>query len=134
MNSLPRINVTAGILYRSARVLIAQRSEPRYNGLWEFPGGKIEENEDAEECLIRELHEELGIHVKVKKLFCRTEWSRQDKVIILHTFEIESFECEPIPKVHSQLKWVDIKELRKEELLPADRPVVDKLKSSLGSI
>lgn len=133
MNSLPKINVTAGILYSSGKVLLAQRPEPKYDGLWEFPGGKIEENESAEECLIRELHEELGILVKVKKLFCTTEWSRQDKVIILHTFEIDSFEGVPVPIVHSQLKWIDIKELRKEELLPADRPVVDKLKSSLGS-
>lgn len=126
--------MTAGILYSSGKVLIAQRSEPKYNGLWEFPGGKIEKNESAEECLIRELQEELGILVKVKRLFCKTEWSRPDKIIILHTFEIDSFAGEPVPSVHSQLKWVDIKELRKEELLPADRPVVDKLKSSPGSI
>ena len=131
MKNLPRINVTAGILRRGNQILLAQRPEEKYKGLWEFPGGKIEVGESAEDCLKRELAEELAIECVVGELFQTTEWSRNDKVIVLHTFWISSFKGEPQLLEHKALKWVSPNDLSKEELLPADRPLVDLLLSDL---
>lgn len=129
MKNLPRINVTAGILRKGEEVLLAQRAEEKYAGLWEFPGGKIESGESPESCLQRELAEELAINCEVGEKFHVSEWRRDDKIIVLHTFWISSFSEEPRPLVHSALKWVALNKLRKEELLPADRPLVDLLQS-----
>ena len=129
MRHLPRIEVTAGIILQNEKVLLAQRPEEKYKGLWEFPGGKIEPGETSEECLKRELTEELDIVCSVGDLLCTTEWIRSDKVIVLHTYKILEYSGEIRALVHSQLKWVSIKDLKKDELLPADRPIVDKLNS-----
>ncbi|MCM8525305.1 MAG: (deoxy)nucleoside triphosphate pyrophosphohydrolase [Lentisphaeraceae bacterium] len=129
MNHLPRIEVTAGIISREGKILIAQRPETKYKGLWEFPGGKIESGETPQECLKRELSEELGIDCTVGDFLCTSEWQREDKIIILHTYWISSFSGEITAKVHSDLKWVFSKDLNKMDLLPADRPLVDKLNS-----
>jgi len=129
LNNLPRINVTAGILRRDEKILLAQRPEPKYNGLWEFPGGKIEQGELPESCLKRELSEELEILCKVGSLFQITEWAREDKVIVLHTYWIDSFEGEPKALEHKSLKWISISDLKEEELLPADKPLVVLLRS-----
>ena len=59
--------VTAGLIRDgSQRVLLAKRSEGRFKGCWEFPGGKLEEDESPEDCLRRELREELGVEVTVE--------------------------------------------------------------------
>ncbi len=127
MKSLPRIEVAAGILQKEGKILLAQRPEEKYEGLWEFPGGKIEHGETAENCLQRELSEELAIECVVGELLNTTEWQRPDKIIVLHTFWISSFKGEPQALEHKALKWVALNELRKDELLPADRPLVDLL-------
>ncbi len=124
----PKIKVTAGLIWRHGKVLAGQRSEAKYGGLWEFPGGKIEEGESAEECLQRELQEELGIICKVGRLFAETEWEREDKIILLKSFTIDSFVGEPRNNVHLQLKWCDPQSLSDREFLPADRPIIDLLK------
>ncbi|MCM8531103.1 MAG: (deoxy)nucleoside triphosphate pyrophosphohydrolase [Lentisphaeraceae bacterium] len=129
MKSLPIIKVTAGILRKESKVLIAQRSEAKYNGLWEFPGGKIEVGETPQQCLKRELEEELCIQSVVGDLFCVTQWQRENKVIELHTYLISSFKGTLKACVHNDLKWVEIKDLCEDVLLPADKPLVDKLKS-----
>ncbi len=64
------VHVVAGILLRGDRMLIAERPAGKpYDGYWEFPGGKIEENESAHAALARELHEELGIEVVSAQTF-----------------------------------------------------------------
>ncbi|EAX47152.1 NUDIX hydrolase [Thermosinus carboxydivorans Nor1] len=62
--------VTAAIIINDGKVLIAQRAEnQKLAGKWEFPGGKIESGETPEECLIREINEELGINIEVNDFF-----------------------------------------------------------------
>src|SRR5438105_13642314 len=63
------IDVAAGLVFRDGKLLITQRRpQDPLGGLWEFPGGKRERNEAFEECVRRELKEELGIEVKVREL------------------------------------------------------------------
>ncbi len=64
------IEVAAGLVLRNGRLLITQRrAQDHLGGLWEFPGGKREPNETFEECVRRELKEELGVEVEVRELF-----------------------------------------------------------------
>lgn len=61
--------VTAGVIYEDDAVLIARRTAGALEGLWEFPGGKLERGESPEECLARELREELGLNVEIEDIF-----------------------------------------------------------------
>ena len=66
---MPTIDVAAGLVWREGRLLIAKRHDNAHlGGLWEFPGGKREPNETFEQCLARELREELGIEVAIGEL------------------------------------------------------------------
>jgi 8-oxo-dGTP diphosphatase len=121
------ITVTAGLLRRDGRILIAQRAEEKHQERWEFPGGKVEEGESAAESLERELREELNLEVKAGALFCESYCRAGEKSIRLLTFEVEQFFGEIRCLVHKQLQWADIKDLRNYQFLPADVPVVDKL-------
>src|SRR5512134_3411193 len=68
--SSPSVEVSAGLIFRAGKLLITQRhADSHLGGLWEFPGGKREPGETFEECLTRELQEELGIQVEVGTSF-----------------------------------------------------------------
>ncbi|NQZ59684.1 MAG: (deoxy)nucleoside triphosphate pyrophosphohydrolase [Lentisphaeraceae bacterium] len=121
------IEVCAGILRRGETMLIAQRAEAKHQGMWEFPGGKIEVGETAQESLRRELKEELAVDVVVGELFCDSSWEMKDKVIRLQTFEVSCFTGELQTLVHQDLRWVSVEELADFVFLPADVPVVEDL-------
>ena len=73
------ITITAAILMKDNRILIAQRKHSdKLPGKWEFPGGKIEDNETPEECLKRELKEELNIDISIKAFFTESIYSYPD--------------------------------------------------------
>jgi 8-oxo-dGTP diphosphatase len=120
--------VTAGILVRNGKILIAQRkANKRLPDKWEFPGGKVEQGETPERCLARELAEELNIDVEVgdymgdsiyrydfgvvKILFYRAFWNGEDIV----------------SKDHQAVKWVSMDQLSQYDFAPADIPFVEKL-------
>ena len=67
--------VTAAVIEKDGRILIAKRRiGDRHGGRWEFPGGKIDSGETPEECLKRELREELGIEAEIGELLCKTSF------------------------------------------------------------
>jgi len=126
----PVIRVTAGILAKEGRVLLAKR--PNHNhlaGLWEFPGGKIENGESAVECLTRELAEELDISVDPREVapFDLSFYEYGMKRILLIAMTITGFSGVPRPVEHAELKWVEIDELESMSLAPADVPVARRL-------
>ena len=129
--SMPLLVVPAIALVDSdGRILLSKRPENKpMAGLWEFPGGKIEPGETAEQCLKRELEEELSIISSVGSKVCTTEWVREDKIIVLHTYEIISFKGEIRANAHADLQWLLPSEIDRSNLLPADRPILDILRS-----
>ena len=131
MSAPKTIKVTAGLLRRDNKLLIAQRVEDKHHGKWEFPGGKFEAGETIAQCLQRELREELQIECTVGEIFCRSSCRAGEKIIELITCEIESFYGSPQAHVHKQLKWVKISELSEYEFLDADIEVVKRLLSAL---
>src|SRR5712671_2283690 len=90
------IEVAAGLVLRNGRLLITQRrSQDHLGGLWEFPGGKRERQETFEDCVRRELKEELGIEVEVGELFDSLTYDYPEKSVYLRFYRCLWREQEP---------------------------------------
>jgi 8-oxo-dGTP diphosphatase len=123
------VKVTAAILEKDGRIIIAQRkSTDHLAGKWEFPGGKIETGESPEACLARELNEEFHIDVSIGEYLGS----------ILHHYDHISIELMAYRTFwdggkinstdHKDYKWVTIDELEQYDFAPADQPFVEKLR------
>ena len=125
------IRVAAGILSRGGRILICQRGGAGpMAGKWEFPGGKLAPGESAQEALVRELFEELGVRVRGED--CRLlETLRHDypggPEVELHFFQIGRFEGEPRNLGFRSMQWVDPRQASGFDFLEADRPLLARL-------
>jgi 8-oxo-dGTP diphosphatase len=112
---LPFVLVAAAALLDSdGRVLIAQRPPGKaMAGLWEFPGGKIEDGESPEQALVRELQEELGIGVKPPCLapFTFASHTYESFRLLMPLFVCRRWDGTPQPLLHSALKWIRPREL-----------------------
>jgi 8-oxo-dGTP diphosphatase len=122
------IEVAAAIVSNGNKVLIARRSANNHlAGYWEFPGGKIEPNESPEECLRRELNEEMGIEVKVNNFFMENIHAYKDRVIRLKAFKCDIINGDIVLREHDMFKWAEISELKKYQFAPADIPFINAL-------
>ena len=124
-----RFRVAAGILRDDAgRVLIAQRLEDSpFNGLWEFPGGKIGDGESPEQALARELLEELGVRLGAAERFMHLEHDYPDRSVSIHFFLVSGWSNEPAGLEGQALRWVAPASLVEHDILPADLPVIEAL-------
>ncbi len=118
------IDVSAGIIRRGdGRILICQRGEGRKNAhLWEFPGGKWEDGEDAADCLKRELMEELSLPVTNVRAWCTTQAQG-----IRFTFLTAETDAVPVLTEHEDAKFVTPRELLAYPFCPGDVPVARRL-------
>jgi len=106
---MKRIDVSCGIILKSGTILACMRGvESDHPFEWEFPGGKVEENETAEDCIIRELKEELLIDVNVLKALTPVDFDYSRKKICLIPFLCEIIEGTPTPVEHAKLCWLPI--------------------------
>ncbi|WP_136619773.1 MULTISPECIES: (deoxy)nucleoside triphosphate pyrophosphohydrolase [Mesorhizobium] len=109
------------------RVLLAQRPQGKQlAGLWEFPGGKVEPGETPEQCIIRELHEEIGIETDIPCLAPLTfaSHSYDDFHLLMPLFICRRFRGIAQPKEGQALKWVRPKQMRDYPMPPADAPLI----------
>lgn len=120
------IQVSCAIIVNSiGQVLVTQRSVLMPLPLkWEFPGGKIEANETAEECLIREIKEELNIEIEITASLSPNDYQYPDKLIRLIPFICRQKDGEIILKEHAGYKWLDVKDLLDLDWAEADVPIV----------
>lgn len=122
------IHVAAAIIHQNNRILICRRGAGGNCAfLWEFPGGKLEEDETLEECIIRECKEELDINIEVKDIYAETTYEYPDKVIAFTFFNAEITNGEIKMDVHEEIKWVMQSELINYEFCPADVGIVKNL-------
>ena len=127
--------VSAGALIDiDGRVLISKRPNDKVmGGLWEFPGGKLEHKEKPKECLIRELHEELGINTWNSCLaplsFSHYNYPKFDLLLLL--FVCRKWEGLVQSKEGQEIKWVFPKEIQKYPMPKADKPFIPVLRDLL---
>ena len=122
------------LIDRDGRVLLAQRPEGKsMAGLWEFPGGKVEQGETPEAALVRELHEELGIQTWNSCLAPLTfaSHSYDDFHLLMPLFACRKWEGIPQPKEGQTLKWARPNELRNYPMPAADVPLIPILRDWL---
>ena len=128
-SSMSLQTVTAAIIEREDKVLIARRSpNSKLAGMWEFPGGKVELGESLQECLVRELNEELGIKVVVGRLLISSEYHYEHGSFRIHAFEADWVSGDISLRDHDLIEWVTLEEIASYSLLPADIPIAEKLK------
>jgi 8-oxo-dGTP diphosphatase len=122
-------HVAAGILRDAeGRVLISERvCDGPFDGLWEFPGGKIASGETAADALKRELAEELGIAVTAAQPFMELHHDYPDRTVDLEFFLVSDWQGEPAGLEGQGVRWLQVDELDHDELLPADKPVIEAL-------
>jgi 8-oxo-dGTP diphosphatase len=127
---LPRKLVVAGLVVdERGLVLITQRrADQALGGLWEFPGGKIESGEAPAHALHRELVEELGAAVDVGQVWdvLHHEYPTFELLMIVYRCRLRAGETARAVEV-ADLRWVPASELPGHDILPADRPLVDRL-------
>jgi len=120
--------VTAAIIRKRGEILICQRDASGDCAfLWEFPGGKLEEGETLENCLIRECKEELEIDIVVKDVFAKTTYQYPDREIVFTFFDAELISDKIKLNVHEDYKWVLPRELNNYNFCPADVEIVNSL-------
>jgi 8-oxo-dGTP diphosphatase len=121
--------VTAAILIRDHKVFIGQRKAGKqFAHLWEFPGGKLEDGETLQECLVREMKEEFGVEVAVRELFEESVYHYPHGSIRLLGYLVDWTGGEMSPIDHEDCKWVSFDDLEHYEFVPADIPFVQKLR------
>lgn len=121
--------VTGALLFKDNKILIARRpASGKLPGKWEFPGGKVENGETPEECLAREIKEELGIDVMVGELFGETTYSYPDGDIRLLVYFVFWQKGTMEPAVHDAVAWASPAELDAFDFAPADLPLISILK------
>ena len=126
--------VAAALVDPDGRVLIAQRPEGKtMAGLWEFPGGKIEPGERPEDCLIRELAEELGIAVKEACLapFTFASHTYGEFHLLMPLYICRRWDGVPQPLHHATLKWVRPRDMGAYPMPAADLPLIPMLRDLL---
>ena len=129
-----QIEVSAALIFRAGKLLITQRhAKSHLGGLWEFPGGKREAGETFEQCLVREIREELGVEIFVGELFEAIRHDYPEKSVHLKFFICKIFSGEPQPLDCAAVKWDDRSELEAHEFPSADAQLLEKLKSPRGA-
>lgn len=122
------IMVSAAIIQKDGNILIAQRGRNKSQGLkWEFPGGKLEDNETAEESLVREIKEELNIDIEVGERVGENIFEYPSGKIKLIAFYADWKSGDLKLLEHEKVKWVKASELKTFDFAPADIPFVEKL-------
>jgi mutator protein MutT len=127
------IDVAAGLVFRDGKLLITQRhAQTHLGGLWEFPGGKREGEETFEQCLKRELHEELGVAVLVGQLIESLTHAYSTKTVRLNFYRCTLNIGEPQPLGCADLKWIGPQELQQYQFPPADERLLERLREDVG--
>ena len=125
------IEVSAGLVFRNGQLLITQRHAAAHlGGLWEFPGGKREPGETFEECLIRELREELGIEIIVGEILESLTHDYPEKSVHLKFFRCRWRQGEPQTLGCADFRWIGPAELDHYPFPAADARLLQLLKSS----
>ncbi len=129
---VPSLHATAAVIQEDGAVLIGRRPEGKLlGGLWEFPGGKQESNERLEDCLKREVMEELGVEIEVDTKIGSFEHTYSHFEVSVHAFTCKRLSGEPQLYDHTALEWVPLEKLPEYPMGKVDRMIADLLREAL---
>lgn len=124
-----QIEVVAAIIRKEDKVFATQRGYGEWKDWWEFPGGKMEQGETPEEALIREIREELSVEINVDEYFCTVDYDYPKFHLTMHCY-ICSLHTDAIHlNEHESAQWLAKCELDSVNWLPADKSIIEKLKT-----
>lgn len=122
------IKVAAAIIKHDDKIFVAQRGYGEFKDSWEFPGGKIKQNETPQQALVREIYEELDIIVEVGKLIDTVEYDYPNYHLIMYCFLCSVKEGTFVLKEHEAAKWLTKENIDSVEWLPADKSLITRIK------
>ena len=131
---MKRLDVTAAVVIRGGRLFLAtRRNGSQYGGLWEFPGGKVEAGESLEECIIRELKEELAWKVlSARECGVLSQERSGQSTLVLHFMRcVVAEDSQPVPQDGQQAQWFSSQEWDSLEMAPMDRLFLESHRSEL---
>ena len=122
------IIVTGAIIQDGNKFLIGRRGpDEKSPGMWEFPGGKLEDGESLQYCIKRELKEELDIDAEIGGLYHDYTYKYPHVWYELYFYKVKKFSGYPIKFAHDRLVWETLENFNKYDFLPGDGPVITKL-------
>jgi len=125
------IEVVAAVIKKDGRIFATQRGYGDFKDWWEFPGGKIEPGESAEEALAREIREELSAEITIERLLKTVEWDYPAFHLTLNCFLCSLASEEMTLNEHEAARWLDADSLRSVKWLPADNDVITLIEKEL---
>ena len=133
---VPHLVVGAGVVVNhKGEVLVAQRrNSDMLGGLWEFPGGKQKIGETIQQCIARELKEELGINVEVGDFLITVKHAYSHFTMELHTYFAKINSGRPHPIECQNFQWLEVSNLRKLPYSKADLKIIDQLEAKIHQI
>ena len=126
------IHVAAAIICNEDKIFATQRGYGDWKDYWEFPGGKIEPGETAEEALYREICEELDTEIAVGKKITTVEYDYPGFHLSMDCFLAKVVSGNLELKEHEAAKWLGMDELDSVNWLPADKEIIPLIKGCLG--
>lgn len=121
--------VVAAIIRQGDKIFATQRGYGEWKDWWEFPGGKIEQGETPEEALIREISEELSAEINVDELFSTVDYDYPKFHLKMHCYLCSLQTNAMHLNEHESARWLAKDELDSVKWLPADKSIIDKLKT-----
>lgn len=121
------VRVVGAVIVKDGLILCAQRATGPLAGLWEFPGGKVEPDEDQRDALAREIVEELGCRVEVGDEIAVASLSEDSGTVTMTTYKCTLVSGTPAASEHAELKWLAPADLGELEWAPLDVPTVERL-------
>ena len=114
-------DVVAAIIKKGDRYLLAKRSKEKYMGLkWEFPGGKVEQNETFKDALSREILEELNVNIEIHNKVAEERYQDEEINIVLHYYLCTLIDTNIVLSEHEAIEWVKKQDFLKYEFVPGD--------------
>ena len=115
------VDVVAAIIKSEDYYLLAKRNKDKYMGLkWEFPGGKVEQNESFKEALSREILEELNVNIQIHKKVAEERYQDEEINIVLHYYMCSLIDNDIVLSEHEAIEWVKKQDFLKYEFVPGD--------------
>ncbi|MEJ6476350.1 8-oxo-dGTP diphosphatase MutT [Pseudoalteromonas piscicida] len=125
-----RVEVAVGVIEKQQQIFVCLRGEAQHQGgLWEFPGGKVEANEDVFSALQRELKEEVGIDIHSSTELMRIEHDYADKAVCLYIHHVDDFSGEPHGAEGQPSQWVAVSKLHELAFPEANKAIVERLQA-----